>query len=72
MLQADPDAVGVSKLALEAAGAIASSELVEPLESLIAWWDMDTEPLHAALKRCRSEPCPDDDWRSDITVDRKS
>ena len=62
----------VGKLAVEAAGEIASCDLVEPLEDLMGWWDVDTELLLAALKHCRGELSPEEEWRWDNPVNRKS
>lgn len=67
-IKAALEADSVGMLAVEAAGTIASGELIIPLEGLIDWWDVDTELLNAALKRCRGEPCPDDDWRWDTVA----
>lgn len=63
-LKSELEADGVFTLCVEAAGEIASGELVESLEALVDWWDVDTELLHAALKRCRGEPCPERGWEN--------
>ena len=54
----------VGELAIEAAGHIASQELVEALAQLRSWWDLDRDLLEAALRRCKGESRGDnDDWR---------
>jgi hypothetical protein len=65
LIKAELEAESVGTLAVEAAGEIASDDLVEPLDALIEWWDVDTELLHTALKRCRGEANADEDWRWD-------
>ena len=55
----------VGTLAVEAAGEIASGELVEPLEALVGWWAVDTELLQAALKSCKGDAGPDDQFWND-------
>jgi HEAT repeat protein len=62
----------VGQLAVEAAGEIASSELVGPLEALIGWWDVDTELLDAALERCRGVANPEEEWRWDNPANNKT
>lgn len=64
-IKAELKAEMVSNLEVEAAGEIASSDLVEPLEAMLEFWDVDTELLHAAIKRCKGEANPDEDWRWD-------
>ena len=53
----------VDALAVEAAGEIAAADLVRPLQALLAWWDLDTELLDAALSRCHGVASPVEDWR---------
>lgn len=55
-IKAELESDCVGKLAVTAAGQIASNELVETLEDLQDWWDVDTELLEGALKRCKGVP----------------
>lgn len=59
----------VDATAVEAAGEIASPDLVRPLQASIPWWDLDTELLDAALRRCRRVAGPEDDWRWQNVMD---
>ena len=64
-IKAELEAEMVSNLAVESAGEIAAADLVKSLEGLTEWWDVDTQLLNAALKRCRGESDPEEDWRWD-------
>lgn len=62
-IKAALEAEGVGVPAVEAAGEIASGDLVKALEALTEWWDVDNDLLHAALKRCQGNPSPAEEWR---------
>ncbi|MGZ8337211.1 MAG: HEAT repeat domain-containing protein [Allosphingosinicella sp.] len=47
----------IGELFIEAAGFLARPELVETLEELQQWWDLDPALLSEALARCRGERC---------------
>jgi HEAT repeat protein len=56
----EADSVGM--LAVEAAGHIGSSDLVEPLVELCTWWDVETRLLESALRSCKGEADPNGGW----------
>jgi HEAT repeat protein len=53
----------VSELEVQAAGIFADKSLVAPLELLLDWWDVDSDLLKRALKRCNGESVADADLK---------
>ena len=60
-IKVELEADGVALLVVDAAGEIASPDLVAPLEQLIEKWGVDTEGVEAALKRCKGESDPENE-----------